>query len=91
MHHASAASLSALKASGIDAGREDVQQGLKDFPQPHVVTEDDVSAGRYSIMEVVLPQPGRYMTYPTHDAAQVRLAAAGKHPASCLHPLTSTL
>ena len=49
----------------------DTAEQKKDFPEPHVVTEDDVRDQRYSLLDVVLPQPGRYMQYPANSIAQV--------------------
>lgn len=41
--------------------------------EPHVVTEEEVRAGVYSITDVVLPLPGKNIRYPEHASAQVRI------------------
>lgn len=48
--------------------------------QVHAVTEDDITQGKYSLAEVMLPLPGNNIQYPSHTAGaeyQRRLDEAG--------------
>ena len=38
----------------------------------HLVDEEDLSKGTYSIEDVVLPLPGSQMKYPNHETSKVR-------------------
>ena len=38
----------------------------------HLVDEEDLSKGTYSIEDVVLPLPGSQMKYPSHQTSKVR-------------------
>lgn len=60
---------------------EEVEEEMSRFKKMvHIVTEADVSAGRYQIFDVVLPLPGHDITYPTNECGdwyKERLAVDG--------------
>jgi tRNA pseudouridine13 synthase len=57
--------------SPLDRGKK-ARPGL---PVPHVVTAEDVQAGRFKLTDVVMPLPGVHVQYPLHSVGEERYAS----------------
>ncbi|KAK8076413.1 hypothetical protein PG994_003685 [Apiospora phragmitis] len=54
--------------------------------EAHVVTEEDIQAGRYTIRDVVLPCPGSDIVYPDNEVGKYYVEFMGKEENGALDP-----